>query len=82
MQSAVDTAIKDRFFEAINLLVASKVLRGKKTFCDEMGINRGMFYFVETGKCTIRPSWLTHLVKEYKVSASWLLTGRGKMLRA
>ena len=83
MNNSTDDAIKARFFEAVNMLIAMRVIRGKKTFCNDHDINRGTFYYVEKGRYEFsNPSWLTFLVNDYKVSATWLLTGRGKMFRA
>lgn len=81
MTTEVDNQIRDRFFEAIAFLVASKQLRGKKTFCAEYNINRGTFYRVEKGEYAFSsPCWLTYLVRDYNISPAWLLTGFGKML--
>lgn len=80
MNNALDKEIKERFFQALNELITMKRMRGKKTFCTEYDINRGTFYYVEVDKYEFsNPSWLAYLVKDYGVSAKWLLTGKGKM---
>lgn len=75
-------ALVARFFEALDLLIERRVIRGKKTFCDRYGINRWNFYTCKTNPCTglFKLSWLTYMVRDYGVSADWLLVGRGVAL--
>jgi len=45
-------------------------------------IFRGAIYLVNRGANSLSFStWLTYLVTEYGVSADWLLTGRGSIMR-
>jgi len=71
-----------RFFEALRLLKERRVIRGFKTFCDRYGINRRNFATCEShpGTGMFKLSWLTYLVRDYGVSADWLLVGRGVAL--
>lgn len=72
--------IVDRFFEVLDDLKARGVIRGLKTFTDRYDINRRSFRRVrETHSTEFRAVWLTYLVQDYKVSATWLLTGKGEM---
>lgn len=75
-------ALVARFFEAIQLLTERRTIRGKKTFCDRYGINRWNFNTCEVhpGTGMFKLSWLTYLVRDYGVSADWLLVGRGEAL--
>lgn len=76
----MDNIIRERFFKALREVISRKMIRGKKTFCDDHAINRGTFYYVEKGTYAFtNPSWLTYLVSDFKVSPLWLLTGRGNM---
>lgn len=72
-------AITKRFFEAIDMLRAAKVIRGLKTFTDSRDINRWNLITVRNNPSTsvLKPEWLAFLVIDYGVSAQWLLTGRG-----
>ncbi len=58
------------------------VIRGKKTFTDRYGINRWNLNALEKGQSTqnsVQLPWLTYLVRDYGISAKWLLTGEGEM---
>lgn len=72
--------IVGRFFEALAWLKAAKQLRGVKTFCDRYGIHRRTLRRIQqTHSLDFRAAWLTYLVKDYGISAQWLLTGEGQM---
>ena len=81
MQTEQGVKIVARFFEALDTLIAKKVIRGKKTFTTKYGINRGSFYRLEKDKSRdiLQLEWLAGLITDYNVSADWLLTGRGSM---
>lgn len=75
-----NAAVVSRFFAAIDRLIADGVLRGLKTFTDKYGINRRNFQSMRKDHAaggTFQPSWLTYMVRDYKVSPLWLLTGEG-----
>lgn len=72
-----------RFFEALDALIAKKAIRGYKTYCDlyvidrrnlnaqKLNCNRGFFEVY----------WIIPLIKDFGVSAEWLLLGKGKMFK-
>ena len=69
-----------RFFSALAMLRERQAIRGKKTFCDRYGINRWNMNELErdvSRSGLFHPEWLTFLVRDYGVSADWLLTGSG-----
>ena len=74
-----DYPIVSRFYTAIHKLIEYKVIRGKKTFTERYGINRRNFCTIEKDYSSkmFNVDWLTILVRDYKVSAQWLLTGEG-----
>lgn len=67
------------FFEALYRLKDDGKIRGKQTFTREFDINRWNLNKLEKNLASdiFQPAWLTYIVKEYKVSARWLLTGEG-----
>lgn len=83
MQTTESQQIISRFFEALKILKSEGAIRGKKTFTDRYGINRWNFNTLvkEPQRDIFQVSWLGYLVKDYGVSADWLLTGRGKPLK-
>jgi hypothetical protein len=78
-----DESIKiiHRFFEALDYLITSKELRGIQTFTTRYKINKRNFYTcrAEPERDIFQMSWLAHLINDFGVSASWLMTGKGSM---
>lgn len=73
--------ITHRFFLAIDALRERKIIRGLKTFTDKYDINYWNMTTLknEPTKRILKVEWLAHLVRDYGLSPSWLLTGSGKM---
>lgn len=82
MKTPDSIEIVKRFFAALEFLIASKVIRGKKTFTDRYDINRWNFNTIQKNPDNgmFQVAWLGYLVRDFGVSAEWLLTGRGRML--
>lgn len=79
--------IQRRFFEALDILINQGRIKGIKTFCDEHGLNRVKYsnrrIALQTGASAspykiIDIEALAYLVKDYRVSAEWLLAGTGR----
>lgn len=79
MQTDDSQKIIQRFFEALYRLKDEGVIRGKQTFTNEFGINRWNLNTLEKdpSRDIFQPAWLAYLVKKYRVSPRWLLTGEG-----
>jgi hypothetical protein len=58
------------------------MIGGKKTFTDRYGINRWNLNTLqkEPQRDIFQAAWLAYLVRDYGVSAHWLLTGEGQPL--
>lgn len=84
MQTEDSQQVINRFFEAIYCLKELKVIRGKKTFTERYGINRWNFNSLEKDKSRdiFQTAWLSYLVADFDISAEWLLTGRGEMIKS
>lgn len=84
MQTTESQAVIRRFFEAIYALKDRKEIRGKQTFTNRYDINRWNLNSLEKdmSRDIFQVAWLTYLVRDYGVSAQWLLTGRGDMFSA
>lgn len=74
------TAVTDRFFVALDTLIASRKTK-LQTFCKELGADKRNFVKQQQdhSRAILKPSWLTFIVCRYGVSSNWLLTGRGAM---
>lgn len=79
MNTADSQAIVSRFFRALDILKECRKIRGRQTFTRRYGIDRRNLYQLEmdTSRDIFQPSWLTYLVRDYGISARWLLTGEG-----
>lgn len=72
--------IVERFFLVLADLKASRKIRGVKTFTDRYGVHRRSLQRIQqTHSQEFRAVWLTYLVRDFGVSAQWLLTGEGGM---
>lgn len=82
MQTEDSQKIVNRFFEALGILKAAGKIGGKKTFTDRYGINRWNINTLqkEPQRDIFQAAWLAYLVRDYGVSARWLLTGEGEPL--
>lgn len=79
MQTEQSIKIVLRFFQAVDMLKANKIIRGKQTFTRRYNINRRNFYTCEKEpeRDIFQVAWLENLVRDYKVSPMWLITGQG-----
>ena len=71
--------LTERFFSALETLIQQNRIRGFGTFINEHGIDRRNFYKAKDFSLRIKPEWLVYLVRDYNVSAEWLMMGRGGM---
>ena len=70
-----------RFYQALDTIIAHKAIRGVQTFTKEYKINRWNFSTVrkKPESDMFQLSWITYLVRDFGVSARWIMTGLGDM---
>lgn len=80
-QNPINSKITGRFYEAIRLLLTSKKLRGRQTYCRLYGIDKRNFYLQESDltRSILQLFWIVPLVEVYGINANWLFTGEGNM---
>lgn len=71
----------ERFYQALDELIATKTIRGVNTYCRLYDIDRRNLQAQrkDLNRGWFQVSWLQPMVREFGVSARWLLTGYGKM---
>ncbi len=84
-------AIQDRFFQAIDMLIESDKIKSLQEFCSLYELHRPKYSNLRTrskdhnklgtGYKFIDVDALSYLVKDFKISADWILTGKGGMFR-
>lgn len=81
MNTTVSKQIMERFYSALDAIIESKKIRGVNTYCRLYEIDRRNFIAQrkDLDRGWFHVSWLQPMVREYGVSARWLLTGAGKM---
>ena len=81
MNTTVSKQIMERFYSALDAIIESKKIRGVNTYCRLYDIDRRNFIAQrkDLDRGWFQVSWLQPMVREYGVSARWLLTGGGKM---
>ena len=76
-------SVISRFFEAVDALIAMKEIRGIQTYCNLYEIDKRNFYAQkkDLNKGYFEIQWILPLIKDFKVSANWILFGKGKMFK-
>lgn len=84
MNNPGSQVIVERFFRALYLLKEAKKIRGKKTFSHKYNINHWNLLTLEKDLSSnmFQPVWLYYLVRDYNVSAEWLITGNGEVFKS
>lgn len=79
---SADVEMVVRFFDALDRLKTDGCIGGLKTITDRYGLNRWNIISLREKPAEyygrFRPSWVQFLVRDYHVSAYWLLLGSGE----
>ena len=83
MNTPVSKQIMERFYSALDAIIAKKDIRGVATYCRLNNIDRRNFIAQrkDPERGWFELSWLQPMVSEFGVDAEWLLTGRGRMFK-
>ena len=74
--------INERFFEAVDMLKRRRELSGIYGFAKKYNVVIGNLYTIKSQKQgAVKAEYLTYLVRDYGISAQWLLTGEGSMFK-
>ena len=72
--------INGRFFEAVDMLKRKRLLGGLNGFAKKYNVVIGNLYTIKTQRRgAIKAEYLHYLVRDFGVSATWLLMGAGNM---
>lgn len=74
-------AVTRRFFEAIDMLKVQKRIRGLQKFTRAYNINHWDLNTVKSNpdRSVLKPEWIVYLIRDYNISAEWILLGKGNM---
>lgn len=73
--------ISDRFMKAYEYLVENHITTDKKAFADSVGISSSLMTEIDKGRSAVGVNAIQNIVLKYNISSSWLLTGKGSMLK-
>ncbi len=81
MNTLISKQIIERFYLSLDAIIEAKKIRGVNTYCRLYEIDRRNFIAQrkDLDRGWFQVSWLQPMVREYGVSARWLLTGFGRM---
>lgn len=81
--SAEGVAITKRFFMALDILQAQRKIRGLRTITERYGLNYWNMATLkaEPERRVLKSECLAYLVRDYGVSAEWLLCGVGTIFK-
>ena len=79
MNNPESVKIVNRFYEALDMLIATNILRGIQTFTRAYEINKRNFYTArkEPDRDIFQMAWLSYLIRDFGVSAQGFMTGVG-----
>ena len=73
--------INERFIYAVNYLVDKQIAKSKKELALNIASKPQNLTEILGGRTSVSAENIANLCEVYKISADWLLTGKGEMLR-
>lgn len=79
----ISPQVSTRFFFALEQLITKGDLSCVSEFCKRYDINERLAYYQrkDPERNILKTAWLSYIVRDYNVSAEWLLLGEGPMMR-
>lgn len=74
--------VNRQFTKAVESLLASEMVKSKRELAEKIGMTQSKLSEILNERMNVGVDALSALVTDYKVSADWLLTGNGAMMRA
>jgi len=80
MQTEDSIKIINRFFGILRQLTKLKLIRGKGTFAKKYGVSQPNLKKLENEpwRDIFQVAWIYYLERDFKVSSSYIITGKGK----
>lgn len=76
--------VMERFFQAFEICRKMKLIGSVTDFCKDHGIDKAHFYTQrkEPSSGFFQVGWIVPLIEDCKISAHWLMTGRGEIFQS
>lgn len=78
----VKNEVSARFIEAYEKLLSDKKVSDKRSFAAILGISASMVTEISKGRSSVGMFAIQNIVLQFGISAEWLLTGEGEMLKS
>ena len=73
--------VTKRFIEAIEWLINQEQVQDQKAIAPSLGVSTSMVTEIIKKRSNVGVTMLQNIVLKYDISAEWLLTGEGEMLK-
>ena len=76
--------VMERFFQAFEICRKMKLIGSVTAFCKDHGIDKAHFYTQRKDPSSgfFQVGWIVPLIEDCKISAHWLMTGRGEIFQS
>ena len=76
------TDVTNRVLTAVEWLIENEKVQDKKALASELSVSTSMMTEMAKGRSNVGVVLLQNIVLKFGISAEWLLTGEGSMLKA